>query len=290
MNNTTKSFADKWRGKGKIFFDSTLTEGSEIRNWIFRRNGWNNLIEFQQFLAGRNRVLDAGCGNGRVTKLIRMNSDPEKVEIIGVDLVSHDIAEKNLEFDKNVSFYSADLMQPLADLGKFDFIYSQEVLHHTEDPQIAFHNLANVLRPGGILAIYVYKKKPPVREFCDDYVRKQIAELSFDEAIEVAQSFSTFGKELQELQLTIRVPDLPVLNIEKGEYDLQQFIYDHFFKCFWNNEMNTTENDLINYDWYHPQNCSRHTQEEVEKWFLENGLTVTHSCTDQYGITMHGAR
>ena len=51
-------------------------------------------------------------------------------------------------------------MEDLSSLGKFDFIYCQEVLHHTTNPFFAFKNLVNLVAPEGEIAIYVYKKRP----------------------------------------------------------------------------------------------------------------------------------
>lgn len=61
-------------------------------------------------------------------------------------------------------------------------------------------------------------------------------------------------------------------------------------KCFWNPELDFNENAVINYDWYHPQLCSRHTPEEVRQWFERAGPRVVHECVDFYGITMRGRR
>lgn len=47
------------------------------------------------------------------------------------------------------------------------------------------------------------------------------------------------------------------------------------------------KNAVINYDWYHPQNCFRYTVKEMEDWFKKVNLTITHNFTDEFGITMH---
>ena len=54
--------------------------------------------------------------------------------------------------------------------------------------------------------------------------------------------------------------------------------------------MTEEDNTAINYDWYHPQLCSRHTPEEIEGWFVDAELEIIHSLTDPYGITMRGKR
>src|SRR5262249_28588277 len=152
---------DKWTWNPSLAFDTTQTEGSEIYNWILHRNGFAHGEALKGHLAGKRRILDAGCGNGRVTALLRQLTDPERTASVGIDLVAADIARANLAAARNVSFQKRDLLADLSDLGKFDFIYCQEVLHHTSDPRKAFLNLCSLLERGGEIAIYVYKEKAP---------------------------------------------------------------------------------------------------------------------------------
>lgn len=253
------------------------------------RNGFYNADSFKLFLADKKRILDAGCGNGRVTALIQKYANPES-QILGIDLVSSPVAEKNLKNYPNITINKADLLNNLEGYGSFDFIYCQEVLHHTSDPQKAFKNLCNLLNKNGEIAIYVYKKKAPVREYVDDYVRDIISPLSYEEAMNICNQITEFGKVLSEQKIQIRVPDLDVLEIKGGVYDLQRFIYHFFMKCFWNPEMSFSDNSVINYDWYHPQVCSRYTVPEIVSWFNNEGLQIVQENVDFYGITIRGKR
>jgi hypothetical protein len=54
--------------------------------------------------------------------------------------------------------------------------------------------------------------------------------------------------------------------------------------------MTHQENVAINYDWYHPQLCTRHTLDEVECWFERAGLSIVHRHVDPYGITVRGVK
>ncbi len=287
-NNTAKSFSDKWHKNAGLAFDNTLNPESDIFKWITQRNGFANGEALKQYLKTKKRILDAGCGNGRVTALLRTHSNPDTTEVVGIDLTAADVAAKNLEGYKNVNFYTKNLQDDLSELGKFDYIYCQEVLHHTGNARKGFDNLVQLLEKDGEIAIYVYKQKAPAREFVDDYVREKIAGMDYETAMAQCNQITELGKALSDQNIKLQIPAVDVLQIPAGEYDLQRFIYHFFAKIFWNNEFNFKDNAVINYDWYHPQDCTRHTIEEVREWFTQNGLTITHEFVDFYGITVNG--
>jgi len=289
-DNTERSFADKWHENPQGFFEETLREGSDTQSWVLGRNGFASPAALGAYLADKGRVLDAGCGNGRVTALLRQLSSPASTEVVGIDLVAAEIARRNLANESNVRFAQKDLLGDLVDLGHFDFIYCQEVLHHTADPQRAFANLCGLLAPGGEIAIYVYRTKAPVREFVDDYVRGRISGMAYEDASAHCREITELGKALAESGAKVKVPAVRVLGIEAGEYDVQRFLYHFFAKCYWNPGVSFDENVMINYDWYHPQLATRHTLAEVEGWFAAAGLDVVHRFTDFYGITVRGRR
>jgi len=289
LNQTLTSFRDKWEQNRQLAFTETLREGSDIYNWILTRNGFTDAGKFSQWLAGRKRILDAGCGNGRVTALLHKFA-PLSAEVMGIDLTAAEVARENLKPLDRVHVEQHDLLGELEGLGQFDLIYCQEVLHHTADPRGAFLNVCGRLAPGGEIAIYVYKVKAPIREYADDFIRDRISELSYDDALAAMKEVTELGRALSELNGKVTVPEVKVLGIEGGEYDIQRFIYHFFLKCFWNPSLSFDENAAINYDWYHPQLCTRHTLEEVEEWFAAAGLDVVHRCVDHYGITVRGIK
>src|SRR3990170_1603861 len=92
---TNKTFKEKWENNPDLAFKETLNEKSEIFHWILNRNGFKNIKEFEKYLNNKKRILDAGCGNGRVTALLRRHSNPIETEIVAVDLTPVKIAKKN---------------------------------------------------------------------------------------------------------------------------------------------------------------------------------------------------
>ena len=286
---TAKSFEDKWNHHAGDYFEATLNENLDIYQWIMRRNGFDDPQTFAGWFQQQSAILDAGCGNGRITKLIASATD-DKVRIVGVDLVAHNVASQNLASFKNVEIFQGDLLGELNFLGRFSLIYCQEVLHHTPDPRSAFLNLASLLDDQGEIAIYVYKKKGPLREFADDYIREQISSLDFDQSLVSMRQVTEFARVLRGLDIEIDVPSVDLLEISAGKQKLHDVIYNFMFKNFWNDDLTFDENVGVNYDWYHPSTCSRHTLEEVLRWYEDAELDVIHKVVDPYGITIRGVR
>lgn len=287
-NNTSRSFSDKWVQNPDLGYEETLNEASDTFQWIVTRNGFDDGDRLRQYLKGKRRILDAGCGNGRVTLLLRRYA-PDSAEVIGIDLVAAEVARQNLA-QENIQIHDGNLLEDLSFLGSFDFIYCQEVLHHTGDATAAFANVCSLLEPGGEIAIYVYRQKAPVREFVDDFIRQNIAELDYAESMKACEQVTALGKALADLDIQVDLPAVNLLDIPEGRYDIQRFFYHFFMKCYWNPGYSFHDNVVVNYDWYHPQNCSRHTLDEVRGWFRNNGLDIVHEHEDFYGITMRGEK
>lgn len=104
-------------------------------------------------VAGKT-VLDGGCGHGAlVYTFARMGAK----KVTGIDLEPSVPADVFIDAG-NARFVKGSLLNlPFAD-NSFDLVASSGVLHHTEDPEKGFSELARVLRPGGRLVLGVYGK------------------------------------------------------------------------------------------------------------------------------------
>jgi ubiquinone/menaquinone biosynthesis C-methylase UbiE len=220
-------------------------------------------------------ILEVGIGSGSSSRLW----GPQAKEFHGVD-----ISKAVYRVPLNLKNLTLNLILSQADINKlpyhdesFDVIVSNGVFHHTPDTKLALRNSLKKLKVGGFCIFYIYKKKSPIREFSDDYVRNQISNLSYNDAWEKMRSITDFGKSLSNQKIEIFIPsDISVLGIKKGKYDLQRFIYDYIFKCFWNDSWGYDYSNLVNIDWYHPKYCWRHTEEEIRSWCHDLDLTVNY--------------
>src|SRR5439155_12518373 len=102
---------------------------------------------------GCERILDAGCGNGRYTRFLLREADPDAL-ITGFDYSQQMLqrARKRLP-GRRASHVAADLTRlPYAD-ASFDAIVCGWVLEHLPDPKMGLQELARVLEPGGKLLL-----------------------------------------------------------------------------------------------------------------------------------------
>ena len=43
--------------------------------------------------------------------------------------------------------------------------------------------------------------------------------------------------------------------------------------------------NLTNFDWYSPQNCSRHTKEEIRSWVNHKEMSIEKEYEDDSGLS-----
>jgi arsenite methyltransferase len=221
-----------------------------------------------------HHILDAGCGSGFISSYLAPNL--RHPLIFNVDISSSiDVALKNSKGIPNAFFVQADINQLPFVYELFDTIISLGVLHHTPDTFQSLSNLVPHLKKGGRLFLYIYKKKSPIREFTDDFLREYISTLPAERAWEEAAKLTKLGKYLSGLKLTLSIPeDMPLLGFKKGRIDLQRFFYWNILKCFWNAEMSFDNNVTINFDWYYPKYGHRHTEHEIRHWLIKLNLSL----------------
>jgi SAM-dependent methyltransferase len=186
-------------------------------------------------------VLDAGCGGGRYAALAGLRG----ARVVGVDLsTSVEKAAAHCSQLPNVLIIQADLLDlPLAERA-FDLVYSIGVLHHTPDPRRAFQQIARCVKPGGRLAVWLYRRNTVPQEWLNTALRALTTRLPARVLEPLCAGLGLLG-------------GIPVLNRSLNKI------------ANFSNHADWTLRVCDNFDWYAPPYQSHHTIEELKRWFVE---------------------
>ncbi|MGI9421148.1 MAG: class I SAM-dependent methyltransferase [Geminicoccaceae bacterium] len=288
QTQTRDTFAFKWKQRETYLSDAMQ---AATRTWLKDRYG-NLLGALGRDSSERPIILDAGCGAGNAAFLLFEN-DFEHIRYVGADISDAvDLARERISpLAPDALFLQADVMAlPLADCC-VDIVLSEGVLHHTPSTECALASTARLVKPGGLFAIYVYKKKAPIREFTDDYLRERLAELPPEEAWARLMPLTKLGKALGDLDAEIDIEEeIDLLGIPKGRINIQRLFYWYVFKAYHRPDFSLEEMNHVNFDWFTPTYCHRQTPEEVRGWCEDAGLTIERMTVEEAGITVIGRR
>jgi SAM-dependent methyltransferase len=189
-------------------------------------------------------VLDAGCGGGRYARLAGRYG----AKVVGVDLSSavEKAAALCAELPQ-VAIVQADLLDlPLAE-ARFDLVFSIGVLHHSPNPRRAFAQVAARVKPGGRLAVWLYRRNTPPQEWLNSALRAATTRLPARVLEPLCAALGALG-------------GVPVLNRTLNK--LANF----------SNHPDWALRVCDNFDWYAPRYQSHHTTEELTRWFTAEGF------------------
>ncbi len=122
-----------------------------LASCFFRKIGlWPRLLEMLDPQPGE-RVLDLGCGPGRLAIAVKEQCPSATMTAIDIDTTILTIARRNAKRAQVViDFRKQDLVN-LEVAGDFDWAYSSMVFHHltTAQKERALEKIKKLLKPGG---------------------------------------------------------------------------------------------------------------------------------------------
>lgn len=109
-----------------------------------------------RFVKSNSKVLDLGCGNGRIVDLLKAKN----VSYVGVDSSENliNLAEKKYK-GTNAKFFVSDIFNLPFSKDSFDCVISLAVFHHIpskQNRQKFFKEIKKVLKKDGILILTVW--------------------------------------------------------------------------------------------------------------------------------------
>ncbi|MDD5145959.1 MAG: class I SAM-dependent methyltransferase [Candidatus Pacebacteria bacterium] len=148
-----KEYAEYLINKTKDDYNLISEDFSRTRNYLPE-----DIKSFGKYVKDGDKVLDLGCGNGRLAELF-FN---KKAEYIGVDNSEKliEIAKKRYPQCKFIASSAFNL--PFSD-NYFDEIFSLAVFHHIPSQEFRLQFLSEakrVLKPGGLLILTVWNLNP----------------------------------------------------------------------------------------------------------------------------------
>jgi SAM-dependent methyltransferase len=239
------SFGFQWHVHARTQLDTDESKRSE--NAFRQRTGF-----CPEDLAGK-LVLDVGCGMGRFADVATRWG----AHVVGIDLsLAAEVAARNLA-GRDATVFQADVFHLPFAPESFDFIYSIGVLHHTPDCERAFKSLPGLLKPGGRIAVWLYSRYNSWYRMSDLYrkvTRRMPTRMLYTLCYGVVPLYGIH-------QVLKRIPLVGRPASSALAYAIPMAFHP-----------DRTWRILDTFDWYSPWYQSKHTYEEVFRWFESCGL------------------
>ena len=276
MDNYASSFGLQWNlFKSEQLDSHNGFDLSEKR--FYSETGWD-----REWLNDK-LILDAGCGAGRFLDV----TSKAKVDVVGVDLSNAvDAAKSNTQGRSNVHLVQASIYELPFRPGTFDGVYCLGVVQHTPEPKKTLQCLAEMIKPGGRLGLFIYERKKQTMLYSKYLIRPLTKRLKNETLLTLIKTTMPVLFPLTEV--TFRIPVLnrvfqfmiPVSNYVGGnvinnpgltmKQRYQWALMDTF--------------DMLSPEYDQPQ-----TLQEVEETLNEAGVTNVRR-TSRVGLCLDGQK
>ena len=193
-------------------------------------------------LSGK-RILDAGCGGGRYCKV----AAEAGASVFGADHSSAvEKASSLCGHLENVWLVQGDLKKLPFREESFDLAFSIGVMHHDSDTKAVFDAVAKMVKPGGRMAVWLYRLNTWPQEVINSFIRRRTTKMAPEKLEPWCRLGAFFGGiplVKQSLSKAVNFSTHPN----------------------WENRVCDT------FDWYAPAYQYHHTTDELSGWFRDAG-------------------
>lgn len=188
-------------------------------------------------------ALDAGCGGGRYC-LVAAEAG---ASVVGADRSRAVEKARTLCAGLTADFIQADLSHLPFRPASFDLVFSIGVLHHSPDPAAAFRSIATMVKPGGRLSVWVYRRNTWPQESVNRLARWAAGRLSRERLLQACRAAAILG-------------GTPIVN-----RTLNKIVPFSTHPRYENRVCDT-------FDWYSPRYQYHHAPRQIVGWFRDAGF------------------
>jgi len=129
---------------------------------------WNHNLHYHPLIlaaapADCTRAVDIGCGEGVLTRELRSVSE----RVVGIDIDSPSIDLARAQGGEGLEYVVGDLLEHSFEPESFDLVASVAALHHM-DAEAGLTRMADLVRPGGVLAVVGLARSREIGDFALD--------------------------------------------------------------------------------------------------------------------------
>ena len=237
-----KTFSAQWAEYDHEAEDKTWGQTLDQRIGDFLR-----MVDMRPAELLDKRVLDAGCGNGMLSRAITDFG----CEVLAADLSDSVVAaHRHFEAQGNgrTHFVQADVMTPPFRPQAFDIVFCAGVIIVTPDSRQTFDEVIKAVAPGGRLFVWVYWRERGVKYRVKTALRRLLSPMPLSVKRLVSAVFTA--------QALARGHLAKLLRREGAEEPTR-----------WR------EAYLVQHDFFTPRYRWEHTEQEVHGWYREHGFT-----------------
>jgi len=188
--------------------------------------------------------LDVGCGDGsKIGELSKYGKN-----LYAIDITSS-LERGHQKYGNIVNYVQSDFRMPPFKNETFDILWAGGTIHHTPDPKKTFMTLVDLLKPGGIFYVWLYKKAKEKRL---ELIKHKIVRKSNTSVQKfLINLLSAWALVAQEIRYIIGKLNVP----RKSWRQMKHGIRDQY---------------TVPYYW-------SYLPEEVESWFKESRLKIIYT-------------
>jgi ubiquinone/menaquinone biosynthesis C-methylase UbiE/uncharacterized protein YbaR (Trm112 family) len=203
-------------------------------------------------LSGK-KVLDAGCGCGRLTRML----GPYCGEVFGMDvsLSINQVYDYCRVYD-NINIMQADVLKLPFRANYFDFVWCNGVISYTQSGEEAFQSLSPLVKPGGRLFVRVFSNSNLT-------------------AAEKLSKIFWFSHKIPKQMLFYLCYVLAI------PWSITKYLLHRKHKSLKTNAFHLFDTLA------HP--FTRHSEDEIQNWFKRQGFSVIRS-RDEGGVAVSGIK